>query len=236
MILTLTSNKKETPEVVTFNFIPDVPLVYRPGQHLSLRLSHENPDERGTIRSFSLSSSPTEKVLAITTKAGQSSFKHALFSLPIGATLEARGPGGGFVLSDDETIPVVLIAGGIGITPFRSMLTFAADKGSLRPITLVYSNKTPEEIVFKEELDQLMSTVTSLRIIYTITRPEETKRQWSGRSGRIDASLIKEVSPLQCQYYICGPVSFVDAMIEAVGSIGVSQERIRFERFTGYSG
>lgn len=234
MMLTLKEIRPETAEVSTFVFISDTPIDYRAGQHVSIRLPHENPDSRGTIRSFSLSSSPTEEQLAITTKRGESSFKRALFTLPIGAKIEARGPGGGFILREEDPGHHVMIAGGIGITPFRSMVTYASDTHLALPITVLYSNKTPEETVFKEYLDALSTKNPSITMVYTVTGTLSSS--WNGKIGRIDEALIKEFSRSQCRYYVCGPLPFVESMVALLGTtMRIPSDRIHFEKFTGYN-
>ncbi|MBI4062307.1 FAD-dependent oxidoreductase [Candidatus Gottesmanbacteria bacterium] len=231
MMLTLKEIRQETAKVSTFVFWPDSPLSYRAGQHVSIRLGHENSDNRGTIRTFSLSSSPTEQYLTITTNQGESSFKKKLFSLRAGAQIEARGPGGGFILRQEDPGHHIMIAGGIGITPFRSMLKYASDTRATIPITLLYSNRTPEEIVFRSFLDSLTGHIT---IIHTITHPQESTA-WAGRTGRIDETTIAEFSKGQCRYYVCGPLPFVEAMVNLLGTMGIPIDRIHYEKFTGYS-
>ncbi len=235
MTLTLQEIREESTQVSTFVFTPDSPISYRAGQHLSIRLPHENPDERGTIRSFSLSSSPTEEYLSITVRRGVSSFKKTLFSLPLGSTIEARGPGGGFILREEDLGHHVMIAGGIGITPFRSMLTNVCDSHLTMPITLLYSNKTPEEIVFKNYLDHFSAKNSQIKIIHTITRPEGAETVWNGRTGRIDETLIRQSSTDGDRYYVCGPLPFVEAMVNLLGTMGIPIDRIHYEKFTGYS-
>ncbi|OGG28950.1 hypothetical protein A2971_04865 [Candidatus Gottesmanbacteria bacterium RIFCSPLOWO2_01_FULL_46_21] len=237
MMLTLSHVRQETLTATTFIFTSDSPISYRAGQHVSIRLPHENPDSRGTIRSFSLSSSSTEKVLAVTTNEGESSFKKKLFSFSAGDTIEARGPGGGFIFREEDPGHHIMIAGGIGITPFRSMLTYVSDKQLSMPITVLYSNRTPEEIVFKDYLAEL-----STKVIHTITRPQDSPTVWSGRTGRIDEALVREIStgPDSVgaggdRYYVCGSLPFVESMVTLLGTMGIASDRIHFEKFTGYS-
>ena len=233
-MLTIQKIRKETGHVYTFHFSSDTPFAYRAGQHVSLRLPHEVPDTRGTIRSFSLSSSPTENYFSITTNEGESSFKKKLFSRTASDTIEARGPGGGFILREEDPGHHIMIAGGIGITPFRSMLTYVCDSHLTMPITVLYSNKTPEEIVFKEYLDALSTKNPSITMVYTVTG--ELSSSWNGMTGRINETLIREFSRGQCRYYVCGPLPFVEAMVTLLGTtMSIPSDRIHFEKFTGYN-
>ena len=228
MILTITDISQESARVSTFRFSSDTPTSYRAGQHISMRLPHENPDNRGTIRSFSISSSPTEQHLSITTNQGVSSFKKKLFSLSVGDAIEARGPGGGFIFREEDPGHHIMIAGGIGITPFRSMLKYVSDSKLTMPITLLYSSRTPEEILFKNFLGSIITN--TIAIVYTITRAS-----WAGRRGRIDEKMISAYCRGTDRYYVCGPIVFVEAMIALLGTMGMPSDRIHYEKFTGYN-
>lgn len=237
MKLTLKEIRKQTGEASTFIFTPDGPVSYMAGQHLSIQLHHEHPDERGTVRTFTMSSSPTEEgIIDITTKNGPSSFKQALFSLPIGTSLEARDPRGSIYLTGETSGEQVYVAGGIGITPFRSMIRYAFDTKLPIPIVLLYSNKAPEEIVFKKELDEIAQAQPSIAVHYTITQPVVGSTVWTGRVGRIDETFIKEhvQNMLTATFYIAGPTGMVEGMIEILKTPGVQPEHIKFEKFSGY--
>ncbi|MBI3577751.1 FAD-dependent oxidoreductase [Candidatus Gottesmanbacteria bacterium] len=237
MKLTLKEIRSETKEAATFIFTLDIPIGYLSGQHVSIIVPIEAPDERGKVRTFTISSSPTQEgIITITTKRGPSSFKQTLFSLPIGSAIEARGPTGSMTLDESDNRLRVMIAGGIGITPFRSILKYAFDKKLNLPITLLYSNKTPEEIVFRAELDEIASKLPSVKIIHTITHLEESKEKWEGRTGRVDETMIKEVAPdlTNTLFFIAGPTAMVEAMIELLKGLTIPNENVKFEKFSGY--
>lgn len=237
MKLTLKEIRPETKDASTFIFTPESPVVYQAGQHISMMLPIEKPDNRGKVRPFTVSSSPTEDgILTITTKHGPSTFKQALFALPVGAVVDARGPGGIFVLDETWAGQHVFLAGGIGITPFRGMLKYVVDKKLNLPITLLYSNKVPEEIVFFEELNTLSKLSPHIHVFHTITKPESSSKPWQGRVGRIDEAFIREqVKDISSsRFYIAGPLVMVEAMMSMVSGLGVSSEHIRFEKFPGY--
>jgi ferredoxin-NADP reductase len=146
--------------------------------------------------------------------------------------IKARGPFGRFTLSEAEKH--VMIAGGIGITPFRSIIKFATDTESNAKITLIYSNRTPEDIVFKEDLDLMEHMNENLEVIHTITRPEG--HFWKGITGRVDEHMIEQhIEDVENSiFYVCGPPSMVDAMQIVLKEMGIADERIKMERFGGY--
>lgn len=232
---TLTAIRPETADVSSFLFSTTEPMEYRAGHHLSMMLPHEHPDERGMVRTFTISSSPTESFYSITTRRGPSSFKKALFSLANGSTVDIRHPHGRLGLDETNLGPRLMIAGGIGITPFRSIIKYTFDKKVPIPLTLLYSNKSSESIVFGKELDEIAGQQAHFKLTHTITRPQESKETWKGRMGRIDESLVKEhVGDPATMVYIAGPSAFVEGMATIVQALNVPPERMLFEKFSGY--
>lgn len=242
--LTLKSvtTRAETPSTQSFIFeLGDDSLVYKPGQYVTVKLLDEIDDPRGPQRPFTLSSSPTdERHISIATKMTGSPFKKRLqwiaeHNVEPGKHLRLRGPMGRFTLDTER--PVVCIAGGIGITPFRSMFRFINDRNGKMPVRLIYSNTTADDIAFRKELDELAAGGDWLRITYTITRSGNDEQTWDGRKGRIDADLISEASadldaPL---YYVCGPPGMVQAMTDILEQeLGVPEPDLRTEKFAGY--
>ncbi len=234
--LPLMSRRRETPSVLTFQFgIGGTGFRYLPNQFVFLELPGVQ-DPRGPRRPFSLSSSPTETAsISITSKMTGSPFKEQLASLEVGDVGVVRGPLGDFIL--DPTRPAVMIAGGVGITPLRGMIRYAADSGLSNPIVLLYSNKVPEEIVFRRELHDIEEGWGGLRVVHTLTRPQESTTSWTGRTGRIDAPLIHEaLNGLEKPVvYVCGTPGFVEGMVRVLRrETGFPEESIRVERFRGY--
>ncbi len=228
--------RHETPTVTTFRFtLGGGTFAYRPGQYVAARLEGVK-DPRGPQRPLTLSSSPIESgFIAVTTRLTGSPFKLRLASLRIGDELRVRGPLGSFVLAENR--PAVMLAGGIGITPFRSMIRHAADAAVALPMSLVYSNPVPEEIAFREELNVLAAKLGSLRVIHTITRPEKAGTGWKGKTGRIDAEMIRDAASGldRPAYYLCGPPAMVDAMLAILREeIGIPAPDVRAEKFSGY--
>ena len=143
---------------------------------------------------------------------------------------------GKFVLPDDVNQPVVFLGGGIGITTFRSMMRFATDENLPTSITLLYSVKTPADIVFRKELEHLPEENPRIKIFTTISDPEESDEPWSGETGRIDADMIMahvdpDSSPL---YYISGPPKMIKDLSDLLKEIGIPERAIKTEEYSGY--
>lgn len=207
------------------------------GQYLVWEQALLETDPRGNKRPLTISTSPSEKKVAITTKISGSPFKKQLLQIEPGTILSASGPQGKFTLDQSGKFDQhLMIAGGIGITPFRSMIKYSLDAHLNMPIALLYSNTVPEEIIFARELDEYKVQALSLQVAHTITHPEESKQTWSGRVGRIDENLIKQYAKNlnQTIFYICGPAKMVEAFKEVLLSMQIPPEQIRFELFSGY--
>jgi ferredoxin-NADP reductase len=193
-------------------------------------------DPWGAVRSFSLSSSPSETDhIAVTCKITDTPFKQALSRLRPGEPAEVYGPLGSFLF--DGTRPNVYLAGGIGISPFRGMLRYAADTGNTAEKRVLYSARVPEELVFRTELDAWASSLPHVQVKYTLTRPTESAESWNGRVGRMNAEWIQEAAssldrPL---YYVAGlPEMVVEVVSMLRGPLGISEDDIDYEMFRGY--
>lgn len=212
-----------------FNFLP--------GQYIRMTLPIKNVDSRGNSRPFTISSSPLEKNhIMITTKIIESSFKKKMVELMAGEKVKFFGPLGGFVFKDNDKENKVFLAGGIGITPFYSMITYASAKKLSIPITLLVSFSIAEDIFWHKELQEIAANNSSIRAIYTVSRPEEFDTKWNGQTGRISEALIKKYvsNILKPQYFIVGPPAMVAAIEGVVRNMGVENEKIFIENFTGY--
>lgn len=224
-------------ETSSFFFKRPQQLDFLPGQFLRLTLDISQSDERGNSRFFSISSSPSEKdYLMVTTNANHSNFKKTLFSLAAGSKVRIAAPYGVFILKPEETVPHIFLAGGIGVTPFRSLIRYASDMKLTIPITLFTSFRTAEDIVFQKEFREVATKNAWFKLVETITQPEESKSSWQGNVGRIDADLIrKNASDFSYSlFYVAGPPTMVNAIVSLVKSLGVDDARIRREKFTGY--
>jgi ferredoxin-NADP reductase len=223
----------EAENASSFYLEPDHPFAYQAGQYLRLTLRHAEPDTRGETRSFTLSSFPHEPLLAITTRLSSpsSTFKSALARLPTGELLEASGPFGRFVYTPTD-LTTVFIAGGIGITPFRSILGDLAERQVNANVLLLYSNRS-SDIPFRRFLDGLALRLPGLKVVYTVTRPAD---DWTGPRGRIDAEfLAHHVTDLKRSLFlVSGPTSLVQSIRGMLADIGIDAGRVKHESFPGY--
>ena len=239
MKLKLIEKREEAKGTKSFFWEPEKPVNYLAGQYFYFTLPLlKYSDPRGATRHFTLSSSPTEgNILRLTTRIReQSGFKKTLDELEIGALIEGEGPNGEFILDENEKGPHVFLAGVIGITPFRSMVKYAADKNLDIQIHLIYSNSIPEEIAFRAEFEALAKSWPNLKLDMTVTKPEETKEPWNGLTGRIDENLIQKLVPdiNNNIFWVCGPPAMVEAMELTLGKLNISSGKVRSEKFTGY--
>jgi ferredoxin-NADP reductase len=226
----------ETPTSMTFRFsTKGSGFQFRSNQAVRLHLPGVQ-DPWGPARLFSLSSSPTEgDEIAVTVKMTGSPFKEGLRNLRPGDRAQFFGPLGDLIY--DPSVPAVMIAGGIGITPFRGMIRYALDTGATEPIALIYSARTPEELAFRSELDGMAARHKAVTIHYTITRPDETRIAWTGRVGRVDEQLIRDASAglANPNYYFAGLPEMIDSTMEILRSRwGLPEERLWWEPFRGY--
>jgi ferredoxin-NADP reductase len=235
LILRFVHQQHEAENATSFFFQPDSPLTFRAGQYLRYALPHADPDTRGISRSFSIASSPDEPLLRLTTRLSTppSTFKAALARLQPGAIVDASGPFGNFVYSESD-VPVVFIAGGIGITPMRSILGDLASRKLRIRSTLLYSSAT-QDIPFRTWLHALTADWPELQVMYTVTRPGA---EWKGPMGRIDAAFVRQHVPdlARSLFLVSGPTPLVDSMRATLADIGVDPGRVKYEAFPGYDG
>jgi len=182
---------------------------------------------------MSLACSPTRPYLEFGARISDSPWKQAFAGLRPGDEAEIDGAYGHFVLH--ESSPAVLVAGGIGITPLKGMAEYAADRQLRTPLRLIYSNRSEQEIAYRAEVDELVRQNPHFEVTHTLTQvPEESS--WTGRRGRIDSSLLAEISGRLSHpvYYVCGAPSMVQSTVRDLQTLGVGPERIKYEVFRGY--
>ena len=192
-------------------------------------------DAEGNVRTFSFASSPHHRdFFMIATRMRPTAFKDGLRSVPLGTKLRVEGPNGNMVLHEDPSKPAVLLAAGIGITPFRSMLEWATEQKLPHQFTLFYSNRTPAMTAFLHDLEAWSKRNTNIHLVPTIT--DSTDRDWPYETGRVDeAMLAKHVPDLKRPiYYLAGPPGMVEALKKLLLDRGVSRDSVRFETFSGY--
>ena len=207
---------------------------YEPVQFTRLSLNTSEGSARfDDSRPMSLASSPTRDYLEYGVRVSVSDFKQAFVALEPGDEVLVEGPRGDFIL--DPGRDTVLVAGGIGITPLKGMAEYAADTQLDIAVRLIYSNRTSEEIAYRDELETLTETNPNFEIVHTLTREPEDS-EWTGRRGRVDESLLEAVAEeLHAPaFYLCGTPGMVQAMWGTLQSMDVPPERIKYERFWGY--
>jgi ferredoxin-NADP reductase len=172
-------------------------------------------------------------VIGLCTRLRDSAFKRSLAELPLGAEVEIEPPKGNFVLPEDGSRPLVFVAGGIGITAFRSMLRYIEDEHLPHPVTLVYSNRDRDSAAFLDELQQIEQANPNVRLIATMTADES----WPGERRRIDAAFIAEHlggSLDEATFMVAGPPAMATAVSAALEQAGVDPDRIATDSFSGY--
>lgn len=231
-ILTLKLSKKEKNDGKRFD--------YTAGQFAFFDIGGVINDAKGPIRHFTIASSPTEDFVMISTRIRDSPYKKRLNSLQNGTTVKVRGPQGKFTLHEDQSKIAVFLSGGIGVTPFRSMIKYATDKNLPLKIIMFDSNKNQQSILYKNDFDNCTVSNKNLKIIYTITDEEQANdKEWRLEKGRIDASLIKKyIDSAELEnsvFYVCGPPTMLKAMRDLLEhDLRIPIDRIKIEEFTGY--
>jgi len=253
----LEKDKVEGTDVVSFKFSKQgdqgegktdkSPLDYTAGQFAFFDIGGVYNDPKGPIRHFTISSSPTENFIMFSTRIRDSPYKKRLSTLEEGTKVKVRGPEGQFVLHQDYSKPAVFLSGGIGVTPFRTMIKYATDKQLPLKIIMFDSNRDRDNILFKKEFDDWSNINKNLKIIYTISEDQHGQQSsttaknddWKGEYGRIDKAMILKYVDINMLnnsiFYICGPPSMLKAMQALLEEgLKIPKERIKVEEFTGY--
>ena len=224
-----------TPDIISVRFDRAAGFEYMPGQYIFVTI--HSGDEKLT-KHLTISSSPTEPDhLEVTKRLTGHRYSDALNELRAGDAVTLEGPFGssGFTFTG-EYQKLLLLTGGIGVTPFRSMIRYCVDKCLETNIVLIYSNRYEWDIAFREEFDEIQRLNGNFRVVYIMTRPAVG---WNGLTGRIDAGLImQEVHDCHERVaYVSGPHLMVDDMVAALRSgLGMSNDSVRYQYFTGYEG
>jgi ferredoxin-NADP reductase len=223
--------QEEAADIRSFFFICDKPLNYTAGQYIELTLEHHNPDNRGVKRWFTVSSSPNEEYLSITTKFDHkksSSFKKALLKLQKGAAVSFNGPMGDFVLPKLIQTPLIFVAGGIGITPYNSILNWSAETKEVRPIELIYGVKNEDEIIFQDTFAKAKQHATII-----VQNPSSS---WGGERGNLNAELILGLNKVteDTLIYVSGPEPMVENMEKELWRAGIKKHQLVLDFFPNY--
>ncbi len=221
---------------MAFSFAKPADWSYRAGQFVDITLlDPPETDEEGNTRGFSISSAPSEGVIMITTRLRDTAFKRVLQTMPMGTSVKVEGPFGDLRLHHANR-PAVVLTGGIGITPFRSILLEAARTGGLPyPVFVLYANRRPQDAAFLTELAELADQDANLRFVPTMSALGAAD-PWTGERGRIDASMLERhlAGVSDAIYYLTGPPGMVHGLRTLLVDNGVDEDDIRTEEFTGY--
>ena len=222
---------------VAFRFEKPKHFVFKAGQYIDLTLSGFHPELLGSLtHTFSIASSPYDKELVVATRMRDTVFKHAISILPIGSKAIIEGPMGSFSLHKNAARPAVFIAGGIGIAPFLSMISYAIAEKLRHPIVLFSANRYIGDAAFIDDLWSFERANPSFRFVPILTRTDKNYRGWKGETGRFSSEmLLRHVGVLRGPiYYIAGPSTMVTAAHQTLSEAGIDEDDIRTEEFAGY--
>jgi ferredoxin-NADP reductase/nitrite reductase/ring-hydroxylating ferredoxin subunit len=246
-LVLLEKQKYNGTDVMSLKFSKQDPerkkeLDYISGQYAFFDIGGVFNDPEGPLRHFTIASSPTENFIMISTRIRDTPYKKRLSSLEEKRTkVKVRGPMGKFILHEDHSKPAVFLSGGIGVTPFRSMIKYVTDKQLPIKIVMFDSNRDENNILYKNEFDEYLKINKNLKIIYAITGEggQPPLGHWEGEIGRIDKPMItKYVSEDDLNksiFYICGPPAMLNAIQNILNEkLRIPKDRVKIEEFTGY--
>ncbi len=237
MVITLKSKHAEAANLYDFSFSTPKQLTFEPGQYIEWTFGHDHPDQRGIRRYFTIASAPEEKELHLGVKIAPdgSSFKKALLAMEPGQQLIVGQVSGDFVLPEDATTKLVFIAGGIGVTPFRSHIQHLIHTKQKRDVVLLYACATEKDFVYQSIFDQ-GSKAFDLKVHYIASDRERVAKDWSGKVGHIDAKMLHELVPdfSERTFYISGPGAMVAAYTQLLRSLNVPSNQIKTDYFPGF--
>ena len=233
-LATVAALHDETPRVKTISLSVPGWTGHRPGQHVDIRLTAQ--DGYQAERSYSIASAPTDQphieLTVERVKDGEVS-PFLIDEVMLGDRFEVRGPIGGYFVWDAAAAdPLLLIGGGSGVVPLMAMIRQRTRVSSGTPCTLLYSSRTPDDIIYATELEQLAARNDGLRVVYTFTRAQPPG--WTGYARRIDEAMIGEVvgrTGRMVQSFVCGPTPLVEAAAEALVGQGLAPSQVKTERF-----
>jgi ferredoxin-NADP reductase len=224
-------------QTMAFCFDKPAGFQFTAGQYVDVTLlDPPETDSEGDTRAFSIASAPFENEILIATRMRDTAFKRVLKSAPLGTSVEITGPMGSFTLHKNAAKPAVLLAGGIGITPFFSIVKQATQDKLPHQLYLFYSNRRPEDAAFLDMLQALPAKDDRYHLIPTMAEMEKSQREWKGETGFINREmLLRHLPALQGPiYYVAGPPAMVGAMRQMLADAGVDDDDIRTEEFAGY--
>src|SRR5882724_9123369 len=236
LVLFLQQKIVASANVVDFLFVPSKRLSFSPGQYMEWTFAHPHTDSRGNRRYFTLASSPTEDTIRIGIKFYEkgSSYKHAFSAIDQKTPIIASQLAGDFTLPKDSKQKLVFIAGGIGVTPFRSMIKYLIDTKQPRSIILLYTNKNVTEIAYQDIFDAAQKQL-GIKTVYTLTDRSDVPSDWQGSVGRIAKEMItKEIPDFNERFfYLSGPQTMIDATKKVLRHMGIKENHIKTDYFPG---
>jgi ferredoxin-NADP reductase len=237
LMLTLIEKREIGKGIYDFMFRSDRRISFNPGQYLEWTLAVPHVDSRGNRRYFTIASSPTEDALHLGVKFYEkhSRFKDELLGLEPGDTITASQLAGNFTLSKDRSEKCIFIAGGIGVTPFRSILKDLVDRHDQRDIIHFYSNNIQPEIVYNDVFEAAQYSL-GVRTVYTLTDPQQVPPNWPGETGYVNKEMIMKYAPdYQTRtFYLSGPHSMVVVFEKLLSEMGVPGHKIKVDYFPGF--
>ena len=232
--LEFVSSTEIAPSIYSIVFKPVHPIRFKAGQYVELTLPHEHSDDRGIRRTFSIASRPGDQYikLGLVTSNPSSTFKTALLALSPGTIIRATEVGGSFVMPADINEPVVMIAGGIGITPFRSMIEDLIARQEKRRVILFYAARQESSLVYGGLLNEARKQL-GIMIVPIVTEPSGT---WEGEKGYLDMKVIERYvgNVYEHTFYISGPNTMAMSFRDELRLVGVPSSRIKTDYFSGY--
>lgn len=236
IIAPLLEKRQISSDIFDFIFNHGKQFAFLPGQYMEWTLKHPKTDSRGNRRYFTIASSPTEKnlLLGIRFYQNSSSFKKSLLNLNPNDKIVGAQIAGDFTLPKNKNAKLVFIAGGIGVTPFRSMLKYLVDKNEKRSIVMFYVNKRAEELAYVDVFNQAQRQL-GIKMVYTLTDKAAVPANWQGKVGRIDAAMIQQEVPdfRERTFYLSGPHAMVVAYEQVLRGMGIPQQQIKKDFFPG---
>jgi len=233
----LKSRQEVAERTMSFRFEKPPGWTFKAGQFLDMTLLNPSEtDTEGNTRGFSIASGPHEETIMVATRMRDTAFKRILKTMPLGTAVKIEGPFGDLTLQNNSARAAVFLAGGIGITPFRSIVHRAAKEKLPHHIFLFFSNRRPEDAPFLEDLQALERENSNYKLIASMTEIEKSQRLWNGEKGLINQEMLSRhlkdaVSPI---YYIAGPPAMVKGLHEMLNKAGTDDDDIRTEEFAGY--
>lgn len=234
------SRETVAKQTTAFHIEKPAGFTFTVGQHIDVAiLNPVKTDYKGTIRPFSIASPPSEKDIVVATRITESAFKEHISTASLPIPIEIEGPMGSFVLHKDPAKPAIFLAGGIGVTQFRSIIKDVLERTMPHQLHLLHSNRTPADAPFMENFMTWKEQAPNFVFVPTVSLLDEYERfksGWNGHVGRIDWPLIQNSCDISTQaiFYAAGPPAFVKAMVTMLSANGILEENIRTEEFSGY--